>query len=84
MNTITAHYVTDALNKAAQSSRSGLARQAFRTMAAWIKISRERRALADLSPELRADVGISDDFIARAARQPFWQIDPLTRDRFGL
>jgi uncharacterized protein YjiS (DUF1127 family) len=46
---------------------------ALREIGAWVALSRERHALAELDDHLLADIGITPDAAAREAAKPFWQ-----------
>lgn len=40
---------------------------------AWISLSQQRRALADLDDRLLRDIGVTADDAAREAGKPFWR-----------
>ena len=45
----------------------------LKEIGAWLALSRERHALAELDPRLLDDVGIPRDAAAREAAKPFWR-----------
>jgi uncharacterized protein YjiS (DUF1127 family) len=55
----------------------GLRRPAGRpgaTLARWLQVSRERRALAALDADARSDLGLTESAAAREAARPFWNL----------
>ncbi len=45
----------------------------LRVIGAWIEVSRQRRALADLDDHLLDDIGITRSEAAREIAKPFWR-----------
>ena len=44
----------------------------FRRVAAWREVARQRRALADLPPEMLRDIGLDAEAVSREADRAFW------------
>lgn len=57
-----------------------LSRPAFRSMKVslplgqWMRVARERRALAALGERELRDIGLEPDVAAREAARPFWEL----------
>ena len=75
MSSSTLHETRLGLSPVAHTAprRSRWAIEALRAIGAWLALSRERHALAELAPRLLDDVGIPRDAAAREAAKPFWR-----------
>lgn len=56
-----------------RTSFADVMKRAGRTVALWRSRARQRRALADLSPELLNDIGVSPRQAFLESRKPFWR-----------
>jgi uncharacterized protein YjiS (DUF1127 family) len=48
----------------------------LKRIAAWHRVSRERRRLLELDSRLLADMGLTQEEAAWEASRPFWDVDP--------
>lgn len=54
-------------------------RALLRRVARWHEAARQRRALADLSPELLRDIGLDREAAAAEAARPVWDLPARLR-----
>ena len=77
MNRTTETIAADIGNAVALASPASTLRQTLLAFAghygAWISLSRQRRALAELDAHLLRDIGVTPYDAAREAAKPFWR-----------